>query len=69
MELLLINYLEDNRAKNYNDVSIMDYSVDGANCEVTFTHIDYRNDFSEETETKTISMWDVLVHQNYLLNK
>lgn len=37
MELLLINYLEEQ--KKYNDVEILDYSLDGVNCEVSFTHI------------------------------
>lgn len=68
MELLLINFLEDNKDDRYNDVSIVDYSIDGTNCDVTFTHVNIV-DFGEETEKQTINMWAIMAHVNYNLNK
>ena len=58
MELLLMNYLEESKECKYNDVEIVDYSIDGTDCEVTFTHTDYK---SYET------VWGCIYYKNYFL--
>lgn len=67
MELLLINYLEESKTR-YVDVEIIDYSIDGANCEVKFTHTE-QIEFEIIEQNCSINMWNVMAYLNLCNNK
>lgn len=68
MELLLINYLEERRKNSYVDVEIIEYTIDGVNCNVKFSYVDSKNMFKTIEKEETINLWDVAVFNNYKNN-
>lgn len=68
MESLLINFLEESKTTRFNDVEIIDHSIDGSQCEVTFTHVE-KVEYETVTNTKTINLWEVMAFISFCLNK
>jgi hypothetical protein len=71
MRDLLKNYLEDKSAYAYSDVDVVDYTVDGHLCRVTFRHGEVKNyidDGYRSEEIDVISVWDVITHIHSNLN-
>lgn len=67
MELLLTQYLEERRKNSYNDVEIMEYTVDGNVCNVHFTHVEPIMFKTIEAEEQ-ITSWDIAAFNNYRFN-
>jgi len=67
MELLLNNFLEESQEHKYIDVEIINYTIDGVKCDVSFTHTDRLFETVEKTES--INMWDVIVYLNLCNNR